>query len=162
MAKISQRTTDWYQGIIVESGFQAGAYKLFIPNREEKRAGERMSDLGKREFVWFEGKLDNFFNLIYQFMLRISHILSWYPLLIITIVPAFIDGVMSREVKKTNFDYTSPILSFYSAKLSGLLFIGVWVALWLPLAYPPIFVPIFCLLLCYLIRVFVANLQKRL
>ena len=161
MSKISQRTTDWYQTIIVDSGFQKGTYRLFLPDREEMRLAQKMGELGSREFPWFEEKLNNFFNLIYQFMLRLSHILAWYPLLAIVILPCAVDGWARRKIKKTNFDYTSPVFSYYSAKLCVWILIGIWIALWLPLAYPPIFVPIFCLLFCLLVNIFVSNIQKR-
>jgi len=159
--KITTRANNWYTTIIVDSGFEAGTYALFLPNREQMRTARQMGKLGEKEFPWFEKKLDAFFYCIHQFLFRLSHLLAWYPFLLLLLIPSIIDGWMRRAIKKTNFDYTSPFFSHYSKTTIILLILGSWCALWVPLSLPPWLIPVSYGVIAMAAWILTGNIMKR-
>jgi len=83
------------------------------------------------------------------------------PYICILLIPAIYDGFMSWQVKRTNFDYVSPILHRYGTR--GLLYVigTLLIAFFSPIVLNPIIIPISMMVCCMLIGVVLSNFQKR-
>lgn len=158
---IEDRADGWFQASIIDSGFYASAHHTLIPTEEEKAASRGMRDMGAAWFVWIEGRLDALVSLVRQFYARVAMVLVWAPYLLILFVPAAYDGVMTRRIKRTNFDYASPVLHRYSLRGIALVAIGLFIAFSAPFALNPLIIPVAMMVCCVLIGLALSNLQKR-
>lgn len=158
---IYEKADDWYQAAMIDSGFYEGMYYTFIPTAEQKEGARGMEKMGSWWFNWLEGRIQSFSDVVYQFMARAALLWVWAPYMLLLLVPAIYDGAMTRNIKRTNFDYASPVLHRYSTRFAGHLLIGMLIAFFAPVALNPVFIPIILMICCVLLGVMVGNLQKR-
>lgn len=151
----------WYQSAMIDTGFYEGMYYTFIPTDEQKKGAKGMEKMGSWWFSWLEGRIKSFADVVYQFMARAALLSVWAPYMLLLLVPAVYDGAMTRNIKRTNFDYASPVLHRYSTRFTGHLLIGMLIAFFAPIALNPVFIPVILMICCVLIGVMVGNLQKR-
>lgn len=155
------KADDWYQSAMVDSGFSAGMYYVLIPTDEQKANSKGMESMGSWWFEWVEGRITAFREMTYQFMARAALLAVWAPYMLLLLIPALYDGIMVRNIKRSNFDYSSPVLHRYSARFTWHLLVGMLIAFFLPIALNPVFIPVILMLCCVLIGIMVGNLQKR-
>lgn len=158
---INNTAGGWYQTSILDSGFYDAMYHTLIPTEEERKKSKGMENMGQRWFVWVEGRIEAFTNVIYQFYVRLALLFSWIPYLFILFIPSVYDGLMSWKIKRTNFDYASPVIHRYSIQGIFLLSIGLFIIFFAPIALNPIIIPIVMMLCCVLLGLAFSNLQKR-
>ena len=65
----------------------------------------------------------------------------WLPISMPALLAAAAYGLLERQIKRTNFSYTSPTVLRYSWRACGLLMIGFFVLFLMPFAIPPILIP---------------------
>ena len=158
---INNTAGGWYKTSILDSGFYDAMYHTLIPTEEERKKSKGMENMGQRWFVWVEGRIEAFTNVIYQFYVRLALLFSWIPYLFILFIPSVYDGLMSWKIKRTNFDYASPVIHRYSIQGIFLLSIGLFIIFFAPIALNPIIIPIVMMLCCVLLGLAFSNLQKR-
>jgi len=158
---IQNEASKWYQSSIIESGVYDAMYDYLIPTEEQKNRSTGLENMGKVWFKWVKQRLDAFFYVVYQFYTRFALFLIWMPYICILLIPAIYDGFMSWQVKRTNFDYVSPILHRYGTR--GLLYVigTLLIAFFSPIVLNPIIIPISMMVCCMLIGVVLSNFQKR-
>jgi hypothetical protein len=120
-----------------------------------------MEQMGKAWFGWVEGRIKALAKLIYQFCMRLALLASWAPYMLILLLPALYDGLMTWKIKRTNFDYASPVIHRYSMRGTGLLLTGLFIAFFAPFALDPVIIPVTIMVCCVLIGLMVGNFQKR-
>jgi hypothetical protein len=158
---ISDTAGDWYKTSVLDSGFYAAMYHTLIPTEEERRKSKGMENMGQAWFVWVEGRIEAFTNVIYQFYTRLALLSSWAPYLLILFIPAVYDGLMSWKIKRTNFDYASPVVHRYSIRGTFFLSMGLFITFFAPIALNPIVIPAVMMCCCVLLGLAFGNLQKR-
>lgn len=158
---IHEKASNWFRSSIIDSGFYQGMYHTLIPSEEERKRSKGMEEMGKGWFDWVKGRMEALVNVIYQFYTRVALLAAWAPYMLILFVPAVYDGIMTWRIKRTNFDYASPVLHRYSIRGAIWLITGLFIAFFAPIAINPIIIPMTMMTCCVLIGVSFGNLQKR-
>lgn len=158
---ISNTAGDWYKTSMLDSGFYDAIYRTLIPTEDERKKSKGMEDMGQIWFAWVEGRIKSFTNVIYQFYMRLALLYSWAPYLLILFIPAVYDGLMSWKIKRTNFDYASPVVHRYSIRGALFLGVGLFIAFFAPIALNPMVIPVAMMLCCVLLGLALSNVQKR-
>jgi len=98
---------------------------------------------------------------VYQTLRRLFLLLAWWPFLLVAVVPFSVDGMVQRQIKRSNFDYSSPLAHRYSLyAILGTVYL-LLVGLTLPFAVPPQTIPIALALVSVAMNVYLAHTQKR-
>ena len=158
---IQSKASTWFRSSVIDSGFYEGMYQTLIPSEEERQKSKGMQDMGQGWFVWVKGRMEAFVNVIYQFYTRLALLSAWAPYMLILFAPAVYDGMMTWRIKRTNFDYASPVLHRYSVRGTMYLMVGLFIAFFIPIALDPVVIPITMMTCCVLIGLTFGNLQKR-
>lgn len=152
----------WYQFLMVDSGAYRTLHRTMIPDDREKQRSRGMTTMGERWFDWVEGRLDAVVRLIYLFLARLWVLVLWLSFVPILLLPAIYDGWQVRCIKRTNFDYASPVVHKYAVTAVKLLLAGLGIVMTLPFALSPITFPIILIVVGLFSGLSVANIQKRL
>jgi hypothetical protein len=152
----------WYVVAFEESGVYEALHRTMIPNEEEKANSKGMEHFGEGIFEWVEGRLDASMRIIYLYMTRVLQLWVWVPFIPILIFPMIYDGYKVREIKKTNFDFSSPLRNKSGFKIITILIILTLMLFATPIAITPMFFPFLLFAIGICLQVAVANLQKRL
>ena len=114
---------------------------------------------------WWTEKLieahDTAWNLIYQSVQRFYIFLLFAPMALVLFLAASIDGLMNREIKKTDMSYSSPLK--YNLAFIG-IFAGIFIFFLLffqPFNVPYIFMVSLALFLALSVRTVFTHLQKK-
>lgn len=155
------RADKWYQAVMIDSGFYKRMHYTLIPTKEQKEKSRALENFGGKWFSWIEGRIEAFADVVYQFMARAALLTIWAPYMLLLLIPALWDGVMTRQLKRTNFDYASPVIHRYSIRLSLYIVVGLGIAFCSPIALNPLIIPVVMMICCVLLGLMVGNLQKR-
>lgn len=158
---IEEKAGEWYRTTILDTGFYEGMYQTLIPTEEEKAESKGMESLGSWWFPMVEGRIEAFTNMIYQFYMRAALILTWLPYVIILLLPAVYDGVMTWKIKRTNFSYASPVLHRYSVRGFVWTLAVLFLLIIAPIAISPAVIPVALMICSVLVGLAIGNWQKR-
>lgn len=158
--QVVQEANATYQAGFVRTGMEAESYRMFAPQPSQTR-GPTWNGLDRYTGKFIK-RLDTFWLAVYQATVRVTLLAQWLPYLLPLLLPALVEGFCRREVKKTNYGYTSPN-RFHAAShgLIALVFLPI-LYLFLPIAITPLVVPVWGIALAALLIVLGANLQKQL
>lgn len=159
--QIVNASNDAYEYLFKKSGIAAGSYKLLIPSHEQRAASMGLESLGMGAFEWLKGRIDTFWISIYHSLQRLFTLLQWFPYLLPLLVPAIIDGLTQREIKKVSYGYASPV-KYHTAfhLLVALIFVPL-LYLFFPIAVTPLVVPVWAFVLAAVLLMLSANIQKQ-
>ena len=158
---VKDNAARWYQTTMIDSGVYEAMYRHLIPNDNEKANSRGMQEMGRGLFQWVIGRLEAFTNIIYQFLSRLALFILWSPYILIFFIPAIYDGLMMREIKKTNFALASPIVHRYSLRAVLFLIFLLFTIFFLPIAMNPLIIPFVMLGICIFASFTLSNFQKR-
>lgn len=158
---VQSKATQWYESSMIDSGFLDALHKHVLPSKEEKARSRGMETAWDPWFNWLTGRLDAFSKVVYQFFSRLALAWIWLPYMAILFLPALYDGMNMRRIKRTNFDYASPVIHRYSVRSATALIMGLLIAFFFPVAIDPIIIPIVLMCTCILVGLGVSNMQKR-
>lgn len=158
---IHETAARWYTSAILETRVLEVAHDFLVPSAAQRTRSRGIEDMGKGMFQWWEGRIDAFGKLAYQILARMALALMWLPYICILLVPAVYDGWMTRHIKRTNFDYASPVIHRYSTRGIAAAFCGLIVLFFLPVAIDPIIIPLVMMAIATLVGLSTGNLQKR-
>jgi len=158
---IHDKANKWYQNTYIDTGIYDAMLDHVTPNDEQKAKSKGMENMGTIWFDWISDRIDSMSFTYYHMLTRLALLLTWLPYFILLFIPAVIDGVMTRQIKKTNFQYASPFFHTYATK--GIIFITlVLITLFLaPIVIEPSIIPVSIMIVCVLMGLMVGNLQKR-
>lgn len=158
---ITMKANTWYDASIIESGLYDATYRTLIPSEEEKKRSRGMEHMGGLWFEWVEGRIDAVSKVIYQFYARLALLANWAPYMLLLLLPAAFDGLMTWRIKRTNFDYASPVIHRYAVRGTVAVMIGLTIAFFVPFALNPSIIPLAMMVCCVLLGLALGNLQKR-
>lgn len=151
-----------YNRLFIDSGVVATIDKYFVPTEESRRRSGALAELGRDNvFPIVEERLNVIWASVYQMIYRLTGFLIWLPYLSLFFLPSLIDGLMVRQIKKTNFDYASPLLhrtAMYAIVVTAYLLL---LALFAPVPLPPWLIPIAGAIIAMAMGLLAANTQKR-
>lgn len=150
--------TDWYTTSLVDTGVWQAVFNMLVPD----------AHLREKSIIKAEGWLNLVDNRItaiqqsvYLIFVRVSLLFTWLPYVPLLLVPAIWDGVMTWRIKKTNFDYASPILHRYAIRGWVGVAILSMVIFMMPIPIAPIYIPIALMFSVVAVGIATGNLQKR-
>lgn len=158
---IHNKANEWFDRAVIKSGIYEEMYRTVIPTEAEKRKSRGMEKMGHDWFVWLEGRMTATLAAFYQFLARCALFLAWMPYMLLLLIPAFYDGWTVWKIKRTNFDYASPVLHRYSVRGSIILLVGLLIAFCAPIALSPMLIPVVMMSSCVLLGLAMGNVQKR-
>lgn len=151
-----------FESTFVETGLYDTSYELFIPSAEERRRSKGMESMGKEIFTQVDRRLDVMWIAAYQVIVRVLMLLLWAPYFVIILVPAIVDGVVVREIKKVNFGFSSPMFHRYAIYAIVMVLYLMLLTLFSPVQVAPIVYPLAILIIVVAMNLMVANTHKRL
>ena len=158
---VHDKASKWFNASLINSGVYETALNHVVPTDEQKAGSKGMEDMGDGWFEWLRGRLQAMANAYYHILARFALLLTWAPYFLILLVPAVFDGIMTWCIKRTNFDYASPLLHQYSTKGIAYVAVGL-VALFLaPIVLEPTLIPASIMVACVMMGLMIGNLQKR-
>jgi len=143
---IHARALRWYTGLFVDSGMVADSYRVLVP----ADSTEQQTTVPRGQvpppppatagffFKLFSSRVQVFWLLMYQALLRLSLAVSWVPVGLCLIVPSFVDGLMRRRIKQSNVEIASPDRFGFSILAMQLMIAGYLMIMFLPFPLPPI------------------------
>lgn len=151
-----------YASTLLESHAEE-ALRLWVMPTERERRSKSLISPQKRERIWtyYAERLDAVFDTAYWFFRRLALFLIWLPLWIPAFVIAIRTGLLSREIKKSDFAHTSPVVQHHAFQALGLGVFGLTASFLFPLAVPPVVIPVFCGCVMVLLGLACGNIQKR-
>lgn len=155
------KSEEWFQTTIIESGFKDGMYRTLIPTEDAKTKSKGLESFGNWWFDLAADRIESLMLLIQQFYMRVALMMTWAPYMLLLFLPAIYDGIQTWKIKRTNFDYASPVVHRYSARIIGYSFTGMVLMFFLPFALPPTLTPIVLMIICVAFGLAVGNFQKR-
>ncbi len=142
------------------SGIYQGIHHFFIPPKEVQQKDD-FKRISSPWYQWVDGRLQTFAYVIYQLILRVILFVALLPYLSVLFLAAFFDGVMTWKLKRTNFDYTSPVFHRFGWNLFTHLMLGLVMLFWLPLPLHPLLIFIVMIIVCVVFGFSVGHVQKR-
>lgn len=161
-SRIRERADGAFKAVFVESGFMRGSFRMVIPSADERRRSSGMQDLGTGAFTWMERRMQSIWYGVYGLIYRWCVFTAWLPFVLPVAIPAVIDGLVRREIKKNTFGYSSPVRYHTATHMLVLLAFVIPYYLLSPLVIHPIFTPVWAIVSSFFLAVFAANIQKRL
>jgi len=158
---VKGQSQEWYVATMLETGIKDGMYYTLIPTEEQKAKSTGLETFGDWWFDLAADRIDSLMLVIQQLYLRVALLVVWAPYVLLLLIPAIFDGVMTWKIKATNFDYASPVKHRYSARVFGFTLLGMLMMFLLPLPVPPSVIPIALMVMCIAIGLMVGNYQKR-
>lgn len=155
---VLESTNSRFTGYIIDSGLLSSLQDHFLPVQVEQ-----VERIGDNVYVpYMANRLEAFQYFSYQVILRLSAILEWLPYVVFMLFPAIYDAFNVWEIKKTNFDFNSPIIHWISMTTAewttGLMLLLIC----LPFALSPLVIPIYLFIMCMVITFALSHTQKRL
>jgi hypothetical protein len=155
---LKESTDAWYRRAILDPGIERVVYNYFIPAKE---TGSGLEEMSPWLFTWMEGRLDAFWWAVYQFVFKMKLFGYWLPFIFPLLLAAMVDGWVTREKKKGEGGYSSPLRYDFSIYMVGILSFTPIIYFTTPMAIHPLWVPIWAGILCSIIILLGANTQQR-
>lgn len=152
---------DWYRTLAVDWGWHEGMRNLFIPTDYEREKSKGLEAFGNYLFKYMDDRLEAFWRGLYLLFTRLRILLLWLPFIPIIILPAIYDGWQLRNIKKTNFDYASPMLHSYTVEAICWSFFAFFALAISPIPVNPLIYPTIICITGLLLAWSIANVQKR-
>lgn len=158
---VKRKADAWYESSMIDSGFYVGMHRVFIPTQAEREKSIGMEGFGGWWFDYMDGRIKAFSKVVSQFYLRIAQFALWMPYMLILLLPSLFDGLMTWRIKRTNYDYASPIIHRYSSRIIVIIIFGAIILSFVPIAVSPMVMPILMMLWSVSAGLMVGNFQKR-
>lgn len=160
--KTKEQADAWYKSAIIDGGIRDAAYSFFLPSEEERARSKGLENLDRGWWDRYIGsRVETLFYMIYLIVYRVFSLMQWMPLAAVLLTPAMLDGYYIWRKKKTNFDYSSPIVQTYALRIVSLITVGFVVIIFLPVSINQIIIPAGATLLVLLVGVVIAHMPKR-
>jgi len=161
--QLKDDTIDLYTLLMIDSGINETVREFFVPSAEELERSKGWENLASLWFPFIESRGEALSNVIFHIMYRALALYMWLPFMAVLLVPSIFGGYMSWNIKRYNFDHSSPFLNTYSSKITWFCVAATLVSFIAPIPIPPMIIPVVIITLipisCSLL---IGNLPKRL
>lgn len=158
---INDKASGWYNSTMVDSGVYRAMYRFIIPSEAERQSSRGLQQLGESIWPWAERRLYALMQVAYQICTRIALLSVWAPYVLVILIPAVIHGWLRWKIKRTNFDYASPVIHRYGIRgilVAAQLMLILFVA---PIALYPLIIPFGMIIMAVMFGLAIGNIQKR-
>ena len=154
-------TNKWYKTVFADTGLVKGSYG-FIPNEEDREHSGGLGEFGRYDiFPAAKERIDVMWAAIYQSIQRMSLFILWSPYMLPLFIPAVIDGLSVRSIKKVSYGYASPVRYHTAFHFIMVLLASIPFYLALPFAVTPLVVPVWAAAFSFSVMLMLTNLQKQ-
>lgn len=159
LERVNAFTADMYYALM-PAQTASNLRESFKPTDAEREELSKY-DLADKAMSWWEGRVDVLLDLMWWTLRRVAFLLLFTPFWGVFAVASLIHGYWSREIKKTGFEYASPVINHLSRQAGGFAFLSAIVLVFLPFPLEPLI--LFSLLAFSLgcLGLAVANIQKQ-
>lgn len=128
---------------------------------EQKAREERLLKQNGKLVRWAEDRKAALLDLGYWVLRRLALFWLWIPLWIPLALLAVYHGLQDREIKKTDFGYTSPVLNHWARQAMCLTTLVTLLLFLSPVALEPLMFPLMMGFWAVAAGIAVGNVQKR-
>lgn len=158
---VIQKANHWYEEFVVKNNVEENLVNYLLPTAYERTNSLGMSEVGRILDNPVYERVEALLDLVYWFFRRIALFAMWLPISIPALLAAVAYGLLERQIKRTNFSYTSPTVLRYSWRACGLLTIGFFVLFLMPFAIPPILIPFIVSFVMLAMGISLSHLAKK-
>ena len=158
--KIINKADTWYVALFQDSGVESSTNAFFIPEQSGFEDVADIDEKGQYIISILQEQLFVIWGQCYYALQRLSLLMEWFPYILLLLVPAVIDGAMTREIKKISYGFTSELRYVFGYKILITLLIIPFVYLFSPIAISTLAIPIWTVTLAVAALLMSSNLQK--
>lgn len=148
-----------YSTIHLESGLNETVREFFLGGKQTPG----WESLERQWGTFIAGRGEAVLKVCYHVYYRSLLLLMWMPYMLVILAPAVLGGYMAWNIKRYNFDHSSPFLNTYSSKIISWVVMALALSFIAPLPIPPMIVPLVVIFLIPIAAsLLIGNLPKRL
>ena len=145
----------WFQQTrLVERSF------ALIPTQAQRDRSIGMEDMGAGIWEYVETRIEIMWVTVYQGLQRMAMISLWMPYLLPMLVPAVVQGICAREIKKVSYGYASPVVYHSAGHMMALLLVLPLFYITSPFGVHPAAVLVWGIALSITLLGMISNVQK--
>lgn len=166
LRRINALAGNWYRLTVSKvAALEGDPDSLYSDDPEQRAREERFTEslYGGNDKLndWLDGRRDALLDLYYWVLRRVALFVillpTWIPLAIL----ATFHGLQEREIKKTDFGYTSPVKNHWARRVIALCVLLILLVFFAPIALDPLIFPLIMAAVTVAIGIAVGNIQKR-
>jgi hypothetical protein len=146
----------------------ADGWYRFTVKKLDTRSAEGSEDV--KEFIathprvgkWIETRTEAALDLAYWFFRRLALFVIWIPWWLPMLFLSIMHGYWNREIKKTDFGYTSPVKNRMARQTMFVCLMMTMILFVLPISLEPFLFPVLMALATICSGIAIGNIQKRL
>lgn len=158
---VQENAIESYQSIMVDTGFMGMIRHALTATPDQEDKSIHLGPVQDIGVPYMAQRAEVLSQLSFLFFSRLSMLKVWLPYILLLFLPAIYDGINTRRIKKTNFQYTSPIIHRVALQTSGFIVIALLTAFIVPIAIWPLMPPVALMTISVLMGLAFGNMQKR-
>ena len=158
---VIKKANHWYDEFVIKNNIEENLVNYLLPTTYERTNSLGMSEIGRILDRPVYERVQALLDLIYWFFRRMALFAMWLPISMPALFAAAAYGLLERQIKRTNFSYTSPTVLRYSWRACGLLTISFFVLFLMPFAIPPILIPFIVSFVMLAMGISLSHLAKK-
>lgn len=157
------RAANWFKTIALDDGLLAKTFRVTTPSSStsDSQVGQRFGRALGPIQAWATERVRVMWAMFYQFLIRVSVSMLWWPYLLVGLLPFTVDAVVQRKIKSANFGLSSPHTFVVGRHLIFLSPLVYTLLLLIPVTLPTVIMPAMCLVLCLSLWAAIVNFAKR-
>ncbi|NBA95290.1 DUF4400 domain-containing protein [Pseudomonas sp. R5(2019)] len=161
--KLVKSTNEAYSTVFIESGLNDKVHDVFFPKAAPTTFVDRFAKKATEPwFDWLSNRVGALKTMVYLATYRVVSYLYWFPYFVAMGLPSIFAGFMQWQIKKYNFDYSSPFFNHYGHQIITWSPLLVILSVLVPVSIPPMLI---CMLIVVLLPIafmwIISNLPKR-
>lgn len=158
-SQVQSRASHLYDEWFVRSGVEAQSYVRLLPAKNRPQHG--MEGIAPWFFEWLRHRLDAFWSIMQQAILRVQMVREWSVLIGLTALAALADGLVQRQIARSRHQVASADRFLVARRTFLGLAFAPFLYLTLPLAVTPYVVPVWGLAFALTLMMLTAHAQHR-
>lgn len=162
-ARAEDRAANWFKTIALDDHLLARTFRITTPgtSTSHSQVGRRFERTLAPLRTWSTERVRVMWAMVYQFLIRVSVSLLWWPYFVVGLLPFTVDAVVLRKIKSANFGLSSPhayVIGRHLIFLSPLVYVLLLLS---PITLSAVVIPAMCLVICLSLWVAILHFAKR-
>ncbi len=140
------RAMQWYTAVFIKTGVTQFTFDVVEPGRHKPatdgQPGSKADQASSRLTAWWQQRMRVLWSIAFQFLVRLSNLMIWIPLLMLIMLPSVVDAFVVRKIKGTNFSLASPHMQLLGTKAMVALVVVYLLLQMAPVVLHPAWAPI--------------------
>lgn len=161
LEKINELAGDWYVKTAGKWAKELSLESMMSEDSAQRQREKRFITENSSIVKWGEKRKAALLDLAYWFLKRVALVVIWLPMWIPLLLLAAFHGMQDREIKKTDFGYTSPVRNHFARVTIAFTILMTFALFIVPVAVEPWVFPILMGIATVAAGVAFGNVQKR-